>query len=131
MTKNLTALKALYTALGGSSDTAATLTSEIAVWNAILALGSVEGKTFIPDAIAAIAENFASIAPSANLDELTVTPTTGDPAHPTIIMPSGDTDGWNKVLAIPVDASIDENIVAENIKSGVTILGVEGTYTGE
>lgn len=31
MTKNLTALKAFYTALGGSSDTAATLTSEIAV----------------------------------------------------------------------------------------------------
>lgn len=28
-------------------------------------------------------------------------------------------------------AAIDENIVAGNIKSGVTILGVEGTYTGE
>lgn len=26
---------------------------------------------------------------------------------------------------------VDENLVAENIKSGVTILGVEGTYTGE
>lgn len=132
MTKNLTALKAFYTSLGGSSDTAATLTSEIAVWNAILALGEVEGKTFIPDAIAAIAENFSAIAPSeVNLDELTVRPTVGDPEHPGIIIPSGDIDGWNKVLVVPVDASIDENIVAGNIKSGVTILGVEGTYTGE
>lgn len=48
MTKNLTALKAFYTALGGSSDTAATLTSEIAVWNAILALGGIEGQDIYP-----------------------------------------------------------------------------------
>lgn len=30
-----------------------------------------------------------------------------------------------------VDASIDSNIQASNIKSGVTILGVEGTYAGD
>ena len=30
-----------------------------------------------------------------------------------------------------VTAAIDSNIAAGNIKSGVTILGVEGTYTGD
>ena len=127
MTKNLTALKALYTALGGSSDTAATLTSEIATWNAILALGEVEGKTFIPDAIAAVAENFASIDPSPalTLDTANVTPTT---SAQTINPTSGH--AYKKIEVSAVTAAIDENIVAGNIKSGVTILGVEGTYTG-
>jgi hypothetical protein len=36
-----------------------------------------------------------------------------------------------KVIVAGVTAAIDANIIAENIKSGVTILGVEGTYTGE
>ena len=35
---------------------------------------------------------------------------------------------FNKVEVAAVTAAIDEDIVAENIKSGVTILGVEGTY---
>ena len=35
-----------------------------------------------------------------------------------------------KVTVAAVTSSIDANIVAENIKSGVTILGVIGTYTG-
>lgn len=131
MQKNTEALKNLYEALGGTRADVASINSEIGIYNAILALGEVDAKKFIPDAIAALAENFSAIAPSANLDELTVTPTAGDPTQPTIIMPSGDTDGWNKVLAIPVDASIDANIVAGNIKSGVTILGVTGSYTGE
>lgn len=90
MTSKLSSLKALYTALGGSSDTAATLTSEVAVWNAILALGSVNACKFTPDAIQAAASNLSDIVP----------------------------------------ASIDENIVAGNIKKGVTILGVTGTYEG-
>lgn len=36
-----------------------------------------------------------------------------------------------KVVVAAVTSSIDANIVADNIKSGVTILGVTGTYTGE
>lgn len=128
MTKNIEALKALYTALGGSSDTAATLTSEIAVWNAILALGEVEGKTFIPDAISAVAANFASIdpSPSLTLDTANVTPTT---SAQTLTPDSGH--AYKKVEVSAVTAAIDANIAAGNIKSGVTILGVEGTYTGE
>ena len=90
MTSKLSSPKALYTALGGSSDTAATLTSEIAVLNGILALGEVDSCQFIPDAIQAIADNLSDIVP----------------------------------------ASIDENLVAENIKKGITILGVTGTYDG-
>lgn len=39
-------------------------------------------------------------------------------------------DGYSFVEIYPVRASIDENIQAENIKSGVSILGVTGTYTG-
>ena len=39
--------------------------------------------------------------------------------------------GLSKVTVNAVTADIDENIVAGNIKSGVTILGVQGTYTGE
>jgi len=35
-----------------------------------------------------------------------------------------------KVVVAAVTASIDSNITAENIKSGVTILGVTGSYTG-
>lgn len=35
-----------------------------------------------------------------------------------------------KVTVAAVTSSIDANIVAENIKSGVTILGVTGSYTG-
>jgi hypothetical protein len=37
---------------------------------------------------------------------------------------------YSSVTARPVDASIDPNIQAGNIKSGVTILGVQGSYEG-
>lgn len=38
---------------------------------------------------------------------------------------------FDEVIVNAVTAAIDANIVAGNIKAGVTILGVEGTYTGE
>lgn len=38
---------------------------------------------------------------------------------------------FDEVIVNAVTAAIDVNIVAANIKAGVTILGVEGTYTGE
>ena len=47
------------------------------------------------------------------------------------ITPDSDYTGLGKVTIAAVTAAIDTNIVAGNIKSGVTILGVEGTYTGE
>ena len=128
MRSKINALRALYTALGGSSETAATLKSEVAVWNAILALGEVEGKEFIPDAIAAVAENFAIIDPSPalTLDTANVTPTT---SAQTITPDSGHAS--KKIEVSAVTAAIDANILAANIKSGITILGVTGNYTGE
>ena len=38
---------------------------------------------------------------------------------------------FSAVTVEAVTAAIDENLIAENVKNGVTILGVEGTYTGE
>lgn len=60
------------------------------------------------------------------IDELNVTPST---SSQTITAPAG-TDGYSPVNVAAVDATIDANITAGNIKSGVEILGVTGTYTG-
>ena len=54
-------------------------------------------------------------------DTLTVNPST---LSQTI---TPEHDGFNKVIVNPVTESIDSNIKAGNIKSGVTILGVQGT----
>lgn len=44
------------------------------------------------------------------------------------VKPSKGYDGLKQVAITAVTAAIDSNIVAGNIKNGVTILGVEGTY---
>lgn len=44
------------------------------------------------------------------------------------ILPSTDKNGITKVYQPSVDSSIDSNIKPENIKKGITILGVTGTY---
>lgn len=64
---------------------------------------------------------------SGVLDTLSVTPSTQAQS----ITPPAGTDGYNRVNVSAVDASIDSDIVAGNIKSGVNILGVQGTYTGQ
>jgi len=48
-----------------------------------------------------------------------------------VISPSEGNVGIASVTVPRVTADIDANIIAANIKSGVTILGVEGTYEGE
>ena len=58
------------------------------------------------------------------LEAKTVSPSTSQQ----IIEASQNYDGLSSVTIEAVDASIDENIQSQNIKSGVTILGVEGTY---
>lgn len=127
--KKLEALKTLYTALGGSSSTVAGADTTIDVLNAILALGSVDGKEFVGEAIESIAENAESILPSdtPDLQDKTVTPTTSEQ---TISADEGK-DGLGTVTVSAVTAAIDANITAGNIKDGVTILGVTGTYSGE
>lgn len=124
---NVDALKSLYTALGGSSDTVANAVTIVEVLNAISTqLGGTATATTNADAIAAIAA-VAAAAITPKLQDKTITPTTEDQK----VSPSSSYDGFNKVTVKGVTAAIDENIVAGNIKSGVTILGVEGTYTGE
>jgi hypothetical protein len=63
---------------------------------------------------------------SGVLDTLSVTPSTQAQS----ITPPAGTDGYNRVNVSAVDASIDSDIVAGNIKSGVEILGVVGQYSG-
>lgn len=60
------------------------------------------------------------------ISSLTVTPTT---SQQTITAPSG-TDGYSPITVNAVTSSIDSNITAGNIKSGVSILGVTGNYSG-
>ena len=57
------------------------------------------------------------------INSLSVTPSTSAQT----ITPETGVDGFAPVNVSAVDASIDENIVAENIKDGVTILGVTGS----
>ena len=124
---NVDALKSLYTALGGSSDTVANAVTIVEVLNAISTqLGGTATATTNADAIAAIAA-VAEAAITPKLQNKTITPTTEDQE----VSPSSSYDGFKKVTVKGVTAAIDENIVAGNIKAGVTILGVEGTYTGE
>jgi len=59
------------------------------------------------------------------IEELDVTPTTSEQI---IVAPEG-IDGYSPVNVGGVTSDIDSNIVAGNIKSGVSILGVSGSVT--
>lgn len=61
-----------------------------------------------------------------NLQNKTITPTTEEQ----IITSDSGYDGLSKVIVQAVTSSIDANITQENIKAGVSILGVTGTYEG-
>lgn len=60
------------------------------------------------------------------IEALNVTPSTSAQQ----ITATGNTDGYSPVNVSAVTSSIDANIVAGNIKDGVTILGVTGDYSG-
>lgn len=60
------------------------------------------------------------------INPLSITPTT---SQQIITAPSG-VDGYSPITVDAVDNTIDSNIVASNIKNGVNILGVTGTYSG-
>lgn len=121
---NVDALKSLYTAIGGSNDLSGVNTI-VGILNAIaVKLGGTGGNLTNADAIADIATVAGSAI--ANLEDKTVTPSTSEQ---TITAGTGY-NGLGTVTVSAVTAAIDSNIKAANIKSGVTILGVEGTYTG-
>jgi hypothetical protein len=124
---NVDALKALYAVLGGESSGVANTVTIVDVLNAIAALlGSEAVATTNADAIANIAA-VASGAVAPALQDRTITPTT---SKQTVKKTSDSYYGLGTVTVNAVTAAIDENIVAENIKSGVTILGVTGSYSG-
>lgn len=124
---NVEALKALYVAFGGQTADVATAVTVVDVLNAIANL--FDGDN---DAItnAEAIENITAVASTIHPDTPTtqnveVTPST---SVQNITADTGKVLGTVKVKA--VTAAIDENIVAGNIKSGVTILGVTGSYSG-
>lgn len=59
----------------------------------------------------------------AVVESLSITPTTSAQSF----TPTGGVDGYSPVTVSAVTSSIDANIVEENIKSGVSILGVTGS----
>lgn len=68
----------------------------------------------------------SSIPSGGTIDSLTITPTTSQQT----ISASGGVDGYSPITVNAVTSSIDANITAGNIKDGVSILGVTGTYSG-
>lgn len=122
---NVEALKALYLALGGESAGVADAVTIVDVLNAIAALLSgTSTATTNAEAITNIAAVAGSLVPGEIQNE-TVTPTTSDQS---VTADAGKVLGTVTVKG--VTAAIDANIVAGNIKDGVTILGVTGSYSG-
>lgn len=124
---NVEALKALYVALGGETSGVADAVTIVDCLNAIATLLGSTAPAALTNA-EAIA-NVAAVASSAitpRLQNKTVTPSTSKQT----ITAGSNYDGLGTVTVNAVTAAIDENIVAGNIKDGVTILGVTGSYTG-
>lgn len=125
---NVDALKALYAALGGTPADVANASTIVEVLNAIAELFEGDADaTLNAEAIANITAVAGNISPEPTLQNKTVTPTTSEQ---TITADEGK-DGLGTVTVNAVTAAIDENITAANIKSGVTILGVTGSYSGD
>lgn len=68
-----------------------------------------------------------SISTTPNLQAKTATPSTSQQ----VVTADYNYQGLSQVTVSAVTSAIDSDIVAGNIKSGVNILGVTGTYTGD
>ena len=122
---NVGALKTLYVALGGNTADVANAVTSVDVLNKIAELLEGDDDAILnAEAIANIAAVASGLTPKPTQTK-TVTPST---SKQTVEPDEGKV--LSKVTVNAVTAAIDANIVAGNIKSGVTILGVEGTYTG-
>ena len=64
-----------------------------------------------------------------DIRSLTITPTTSQQVIDAQY-DANPTTGYSPITVNAVDSSIDNNIAPNNIKNGVTILGVTGSYTG-
>jgi hypothetical protein len=125
---NVDALKALYTGLGGTASTVADVTTIVGMLNAIAAMYSGDDDAEInADGIMNIVAVLSDIINEYTIMSLEVTPTT----EAQTISATSSITGYAPISVKAVTAAIDSNIVAGNIKSGVTILGVTGSYTGD
>ena len=121
---NVDSLKVLFEAIGGDPADVAETSTIVGVLNAISGVfGGATNATTNAEAIANIAAVAGDIVP--DYEDIDVTPTTSEQE---ITASSGKT--LRKVTVAAVTAAIDSDIVAENIKDGVDILGVTGSYTG-
>ncbi len=127
---NVEALKILYTAFGGNADDVASASTNVEVLNAISEKFSGEETALtISEAIYNISQVAVNISKSGmTLKTKTITPTK---SNQTVNASSDSADGFSAVTVNGVTAAIDANITAGNIKHGVTILGVTGTYEGD
>lgn len=122
---NVGALKTLYVALGGLSADVATAVTSVDVLNKIAdLLNGEDTATLNAEAISNIAAVASGLTPKDTQNK-TITPTTSDQS---VTADEGKVLGTVTVKG--VTAAIDANITAGNIKKGVTILGVEGSYEG-
>ena len=125
--RKVEALKALSIAIGVEAASLAEASTVVDVLNVIAAhFEGDDDAEFTGDAIANIAAAVEEFEPTITLEDKTITATTSEQ---TVTAGEGY-DGIGTVTVNAVTADIDQNIAAENIKSGVTILGVLGTYTG-
>lgn len=83
-----------------------------------------DGETFVPSTGK---NGITSITVTPNNRNKSVTPTT---SQQTLNIDSGYS-GNGTITVGAVTSAIDSNIIASNIKSGISILGVTGTYSGE
>lgn len=70
------------------------------------------------------------IIPKIRLKSKTATPSTTEQTIKLNVLEAMSNDALSEVVIAPVDSSIDESIIPENIKEGITVLGVEGTHKG-
>lgn len=148
MTNNVEALRTLYVALGGEASDVKNASTIVEVLNAIAVLFEGDGDaTLNAEAIANIAAVAGGIIPDPPvLIEKEIT------ANNVYNASEDNADGYSKVTVnVPNPSTgkltinsldevnctnyasaqvVDEYLIAENIKNGVTILGVTGSYTG-
>ena len=101
-----------------AGETAEDLSTELTEQDNLI----TDQETTIED-VMLVLQNKAAGSSEVNLQEKIVAPTTSSQS---IIADSGYT-GLSKVTVSAVTSSIDSNITATNIRSGVSILGVNGT----
>lgn len=88
---------------------------------------TLDSKTVDSSTVSQTVTSSADGLSSVTVNPYTLEAKTVDPSTSSQTIVSSSTDGLSSVTLNAVTSSIDSNISAENIKQGVTILGVTGT----